>query len=209
MHVNYERPPIVEALIDIQIEPQAGSDILEVDKRLTELLPDYPHKKKTESVKGRFDVDQEPTASVEKSRVGSVFLSTDKKQILQVQLDRFTFSRLAPYRAWEDLKSEANRLWDIFQSVNSSKRIGRVAVRYINRLDFPSGTVEFSDYLKTHPSISTEAPDMASGFFMRLELPQPDINASVVLILTSVPIPAGPVSMILDLDVFTVVDQPG
>jgi uncharacterized protein (TIGR04255 family) len=44
---------------------------------------------------------------------GFKFTSLNKQQILQAQIDGFTFSTLAPYDRWELFRDEARRLWEL------------------------------------------------------------------------------------------------
>jgi len=49
---------------------------------------------------GIFSAGDRIGATAQQDIVGSVFFSVDRKQIVQLRCDGFTFSRLAPYDNW-------------------------------------------------------------------------------------------------------------
>jgi uncharacterized protein (TIGR04255 family) len=117
--------------------------------------------------------------------------------------------RLAPYESWESFRDEARRLWDIYYRVARPRKVVRVAVRYINRLDLPLPVLEMKDYLRTSPEVSPDLPQRLAGFFMQLIIPQEDIKATLPLRETTGEPPAPDVaSVILDVDVFRTDDLP-
>jgi len=146
---------------------------------------------------------------LDRSHAGVVYRSIDGKQVFRALRDRFILSRLAPYGTWQDLKTEAERLWEIYKMAIPVARIGRVAVRYINRIDFHQSTVEFKDFLNTYPEITASVPDNVTNFFMRIEIPQPDIESFVVLVESALPpCEEGKASMIVDIDAYKIQDPP-
>ena len=78
-------------------------------------------------------------------------------------MDGFTFSRLKPYETWENLRDEAYRLWQKYREITSPEII-RVALRYINKLEFPLPIKNFSDYLTAAPIVPAELPQGVSSF---------------------------------------------
>ena len=208
--VKYEKAPIVEAVIEVQVEAEPAMDIATMRQKLEPVVSvEYPQIAESDHVHGHFTIQSAsgPNSRIETSRVGYDFVSRDGKRIFRAHKNRFSFSRLGPYGTWADLKTEAQRLWEIYLTAVPMSRITRVGVRYINKLDFPPGELQFHDYLNTYPQVSGKAPDLVNGFFMRLELPQRDIDSFAVFILASAPSESGNVSMVLDIDVFKQADQ--
>ena len=203
MAIRYERAPIVEAIIEIQVPSDHGVGVERIDEALSPLLnSDYPKKSATSSFQGQLRVFPNPGSSFETAKIGFDFRSQDGKQVFMAHTGRFAFSRLAPYGTWNDVKAEAQRLWTLYRSIIPVEKASRLAVRYVNKIDFPAAKLEFHEYLKTYPHVTTGAPDLVTNFFMRLEIPQPDIAASTILVLASAPGQHEDVSMILDIDVF-------
>jgi len=200
---HYERAPISEALIDIRIAPSAEVGL---DQLAAVGIGEggYPTRRDAFIFQAHVTGGQHVSASAAQQPIGHLFVSSDERQVFQVRLNGFTFSRLAPYESWSQLRDEARRLWSNYRKVLASATVSRVAVRYINRLDVPFATVELRDYLNTVPEVSPGLPHSAlQGYFMQLQIPQPDIEGMLVINETLVP-PLQPneVSVILDIDLF-------
>ncbi len=210
-HQHYTKPSITEALIDLRVELPADVALASLREMHRSFELDYPTVEEMFVGQAKFQGHPSPTASASQSNVGYRFSSTDQKRILQVRLDGFTFSQLEPYETWEVLRDEAKRLWNIYRSTTQPKIIRRVAVRYINRLDLPltSGSLDFKDYLQTAPEISPHLPQGLSDYFMQLQIPQQDLQASLVLNEATLPqAQSDIISVLLDIDLFSEVEFP-
>jgi len=53
--------------------------------------------------------------------MGFIFTSADDKQPFQVHLNGFTTNRLGSYPAWNAVRDEARRLWNVYRERNSFK----------------------------------------------------------------------------------------
>lgn len=200
---SYPRAPITEALIDIRVtlpERITVADLARVD------IGDdvgYPQRRNQFAGEAHIAIGEQLGASTRQTHVGYAFVSSDERQIVQVRLDGFTFSRLAPYDRWETFREEAHRLWTLYRSVAEPVGIIRVAVRYINRLDLPLPMEDLTDYLRTVPEVSSDLPQGLGSYLMQLEIPQEDMGASVLLneaLLQSPDIDTA--SVLLDIDLF-------
>lgn len=72
----------------------------------------------------------------EKGTVGYRFWSQTGEEIMQFQLNGFTFSRLKPYTDWQQVRDRFLEGWEHYRRTASPERVTRIAVRYINRIDF-------------------------------------------------------------------------
>lgn len=203
MAIQYENAPITEALIDIRVELPSGVTLNTLEAIHDEVKDRYPGKKKRVYVQGQFSVGDEIGAVAKQTLMGFALATESGKQIFQVRLDGFTFSRLRPYGNWGKLRDEGRRLWEIYRRAVSPLKITRVAVRYINQIDIPLRAIDYKDYFRTTPEVSPVLPQGLSGFFMQLQLPQADFGGVLILTQTAVPPPSQDMnSVILDLDVF-------
>jgi uncharacterized protein (TIGR04255 family) len=135
--------------------------------------------------------------------MGYVFLSPDKKQLFQAKRTGFTFNRLAPYPGWDAFFTEAKRLWEEYRKVARPRGYKRIALRYIDRFDFPLSTVQLETYFRTYPEVSRELPQLIAGFFFQLNLPIDEIQAVAAITQTMVePTTPGHSSVILDIDLY-------
>jgi uncharacterized protein (TIGR04255 family) len=200
---HYSRAPITEALIDIRatVPPDVTIEDLRLAHR--EIEADYPKMARRVDFHGVFSAGDRIGASAQQDIIGSVFFSKDQKHVAQLRRDGFTFSRLAPYDNWENLRDEARRLWNLYRSVAKPSRISQVALRYINQINIPLPMRDFRDYLRTYPEVSTDLPQALAAFFMQTQIPQKDIGGGLILTQAIVPPPDDKTSsVVLDIDVF-------
>jgi uncharacterized protein (TIGR04255 family) len=203
---HYEHAPITEAVIELQCELPSDTQNADLLMVCDQIKSDYPKKSDQHEAQVVVDTLVGNTRSTQKL-IGYRLLSHDERQIVQIRLNAFAFSRLAPYERWETMRAEAFRLWKVYRAALSPTRITRVGVRYINRVDVPSNNplegIDLDQYFETAPRIAAALPQRMTNFFMRLQIPIDGTGASAILTETAVPSPAvGQVSTILDIDTF-------
>lgn len=199
-NINYPNPPITEAIIDIQVDSQPQITIDDLQNVRDER---YRTVRRRFVYEGELRGGAEVSASATQKHIGFICFTEDEKQAFQARLDGFTFSRLSPYADWSSLRDEAKRLWNIYKTALGVKGVNRIAVRYINRLNLPLPLEDFKEYLLTTPEIGPATSQGLSGFLMRLEAPQLDIDAMLILHEALIPPPSDEmVSILLDIDLF-------
>jgi len=204
------RAPITEALIDFQVRPGKGTD-LEAVRALATLVGDYEQKGPILQLQTTWAVTKEEGARnrSQSQELGVRLHSPDEKYVLQVRTSGFTLSRLEPYETWENLVGEARRLWAIYLGRLQPEAIVRVATRFINQLKLPMKPGEqFQEYLTKPPDIPEELPQGVLGFMQRMVIlhPQLDARANLIQLLQEGMAPADYVPVILDIDVYKLVN---
>lgn len=177
---HYSRAPITEALIDIRVLAADSITLQDLQKLSTMLESNYPQRQ--DMFMGQVEIGPSSDGTATTVHIGYIFRELNGRHVVQARLDGFTFSRLAPYESWTPFRDEAKRVWEIYRSVVKPKVVTRVAVRYINRLDLPLPIMELTDYIVNSPDVPPGIPFGAlSGFFMQLQIPQPDIDSMLVI----------------------------
>ncbi|MBZ8181379.1 TIGR04255 family protein [Oscillatoria salina] len=136
---------------------------------------------------------------------GFLFISNDKKRFLEVGLNGFTFSRIAPYTNWSDFYSEAFELWNQYIHITKSGEITRLGLRYINRIKIPfEPPVNLGDYLRIIPEIPNDVSVVLSEYFMKLVLFDTNYPKSQAILTQAVEEgnEKDIIPLILDIDVF-------
>lgn len=202
-HLN--SAPITEALIDIRAKLPADIDLSKLSSAHDLLANEYPKKRERRVWEARFEVkDGKPSHTGEDKGVdGYLYVSSDDKQVAQVRLDGFTFSRLRPYETWERLQAETRRLWQVYLDVALPESVTRVALRYINRIELPLPMKDFSDYLTAPPVVPENLPQAVSSFLTRVIVHEQSIGAAATITQALEPrVDRDICSIILDIDVF-------
>ena len=206
---HYSRAPITEAVIDLRVELLPEATLAEFSNMYDCIEANYPKCENLLVFEGQMMVGASVGATAIQTQIGYTYSSADGKQIVQARRDGFAFSRLAPYENWETFQAEAKRLWATYQSVIHPKLVNRLAVRYVNRLDLPLPLHDLKEYLQTVPEVAPGPFQALSGYFMQLQIPQPDIAASLVLNQAIIPPPTPDVvAILLDLDLFQDISSP-
>ena len=200
---HYSKAPITEALIDIQVQLPPSVNLGTLNGLFDEVKERYPRKRDRVYFQSQFVAGEAAASTSQHAVMGYSFHSQDERQVFQARLDGFTFSRLKPYESWRHLKAEAKKLWQLYRRTTEPVEITRVAVRVINQIDVPLPMVDFKDYLRIVPDVSSDLPQALSGMFMQLQFPQEDFQGLLVLRQAMTPPPSPEfVSIILDIDVF-------
>jgi uncharacterized protein (TIGR04255 family) len=205
---RYSRPPIVEAILDVQVEVPERIKLDDLVKCQKALRKDYPDRKSTQHIAARFSFGPIVSAATMSRPVGHAFESVDKKQVFQVKREGFTFNRLSPYSGWSAFFEEAKRLWAEYARVAKPRRINRVALRYINRFDFPDKFVELTRYFRTGPQIAPELPQTMGLFFFQVFLPLPELASTVSITQAAVNPESENASILLDIDLYRTENLP-
>jgi uncharacterized protein (TIGR04255 family) len=200
---QYSKAPITEAVIDIQTQAPSETKPDIFDALAKAEVKNYPLK--SGILQGSIQLQVGPGAqgSLSSQKFLGVRISgPDQKQLIQLRVNGFTFSRLHPYQGWHNFQPEAQRLWNLYRESIKPERINRVAVRFINRLDLPIDTNNLDNYVTMLPKVASGLGDRIEGFFMQLKLPQPELKAMLVLTEAKAEGPADKLSILLDIDIF-------
>lgn len=202
--------PIVEALIDIQVNPRDGILLRDIEEAFGS--PDFGYYLKAPILEQSFafslGVDGQSLPSTgSPATVGLRLHSQDEKYVLQVRPERMTLSRLPPYENWGNLEAETRRLWSIFAQRLFPDAVVRVAARYINNLRLPMRPGEsFQKYLNKLVDVPDGSPQAVETFVQRFQLFDQGNDARVVLTISMNGLDLdGVAPVVLDVDAFKVV----
>jgi uncharacterized protein (TIGR04255 family) len=200
--------PITEAIIDLRAELPSEislSDLARfqsgIEDRFSERTERRPFKTRIE-IQG--DVPKIHTSSPKAD--GYLFTSSSEQLIAQARLDGFTLSRLQPYHSGDKLIEEARDLWHRYLQVARPRKVTRLAVRNVNRIEMEAGS-PLERYVLTVPEIARSLPQILEGFFLRLLLPDASgAHAIVTETFGEIRPETLVIPLILDIDAFREVD---
>ena len=199
---TYRNPPVVEALVDIQVTapdwPAAATGLK------TLLASDqYPDTQEIHAGSVAFDVTSGANVGTTTELEGYRFISGDKRTVVQARRHGLAVSALEPYPGWEALRDETARLWARYRALVGPSLITRLGIRYVNRLVLPFKGVQLREFLQVFPAIGEVLPNRIGNFLLRVEiLPPNDPNVRLIVTEGRELNPANDrVSIVLDLDV--------
>ena len=201
---HYAHAPVVETVVEIVAESKQGHNISQL-KALGAKEPVYSEVRETHEFGAAVELKAGGKASSEGHQrlIGYQFVDSAGARIFSARVDRFSFSKLQPYTEWESVRDEALRLWHRYANAAKVKKVTRLGVRYINRLDLPGPLIELKEWLLTGPEVAAGMPQQVAAFAMQLMLPQPDLQGTMAAVRIAVVDPPNPktVSVVLDIDV--------
>lgn len=207
------RAPIVEAVIDIRARATFAWNESYVRSFVESKIPDYRYLDSQQEFQAEINVAPggRPDQMLRDLGLKGVrFRSSDQKYIAQFNRDGFVLSRLEPYTKWVELSNEANRLRLVFQGLANPTGVLRLGLRFINRIMLPVGELRFEEYIVQAPKLPYNLELPFHGFMHQDILAAPGYPYAIKLIRTILPSTVhqrGGLSIILDIDVFTVPDS--
>jgi uncharacterized protein (TIGR04255 family) len=169
--------PVVEALIDIQVELESPPSI----EKLKSLIPQtihstFPHCEERkvfeagfgQTAKGKFHQN-----FTDLGIVGYLLRDSENKKVVQVRLDGFGFSHLQPYSDFESFQNETKVLWSQYKEFAKVGTVTRVALLFINIIDLEKEASTLGDFekvLKTLPKKPLNTDAEAYSFYSQYQL---------------------------------------
>ena len=205
---KYPRAPIVEALVDIHVEAPSAPDIAALALVMAGEKERYPRQDNLVTASISVNPAAGVATSAAQQLIGFRYVAPTPT-VVQVRANGFAFSRLAPYPAdgWEEWVPEAKRLWQRYVEATNVRRVVRLAVRYINKIDIPcpaGEAIEPEEYFATFPRIAEGIGNMTT-FLMRTELEVAGLEEGGVNLTQGIlEEPGNPetIPVLLDIDVF-------
>lgn len=190
MSVRLEHPPIVEAVVDIDCDLPPGFNPGAMEALKSNAFGDgYPDRRQQlfQEHLLALEPDQPPALSARTGLQAVQYASGDGRQLVQIRKQGFSFNRLAPYTSLDDLLPEIERSWRTFAELTGPLKIGRIGLRYINRICLPlsEGQVLLEDFLKVSPRLPEEANLTFTGFLRQHAAIETETGNEVTLMLAS------------------------
>ncbi len=212
---RYRNPPVAEAIA--RLHWSAGRPWkMTTPGQLYDAVKDlYPSEPEVRSImEAQLQSPQGTPGSLE-LRSGPqqlVFSVEGGGRLLMVGPNDISVHGLPPYEGWESLEK---RLFDAFERVESillphDKTVSSVGLRYINRIDLPSPTVDFADWLTISFTLPASFPQQMVAFLDRVEVVYPDEPVKLSFTWASAESSSPDVSsFVLDFDLTTTEDAVG
>lgn len=202
------KAPVKEAIVDIRIAPTSQIDPAKLHALHKLFVAEYPDAQARNKIAGVFSFAAKPgeksAAEIKDDGIdGYVFRSADKLNIVQMRLDGFSYSRLAPYTKWSEIQAEASRLWDIYAKAAGTFAVTRVAMRYINLLPIEGSLNDLNKFIEKPPVMPAALESKLFGYLEQNFLNDTHDGFQAILIqAVQPPVPPTAFEYILDIDVF-------
>lgn len=199
-HRSYTAPPITDAIIEIafaeELPAHLHAKVAKQVRRNYEMIVD----RRDVVAKVDFGVEQ---ADFSKTEAFEELRNRDQTDYLALKAKSLVWQRLAPYDGWTAFIDRVRADLTAHNDVVGPRKIERIGMRYINRLDVPhgrEGLTWYEDYL----TINISLPDVWPGiinYAWRVEklFPEQSIVAVIQSFIVAPEVPETG-AFILDID---------
>lgn len=203
---SYKRPPILEAVIDVQFKTALKNVVFnKFCKKLAKKYPVVNEVYRDIGIVVEISKDVTKAHALDNRTTGSRFESHDSEWVIILYPKQFSFIRLAPYIGWDKFLDEFKAFWKIFKQVSDSKALSRLAVRYVNRIDIPLdkgvNSINIADYLNV--GVNTPEDIIIDGYETVFKVNVDESYSAIVRTATDTQAIPKTAALLLDVDLFT------
>ena len=205
------KAPIIEAVIDIQVDARAGATFEALDAAFAD-APTFGYQREGGVMAGRFGFGLSATGdapvphAISTETIGLRLRSSTEPFVALVRTNGLTVSRLPPYKDWDDLEKEAQRIWALYVGRWAPSKVTRIATRYINNLNLLARHGQsYGDFIEVLTELPPSLPQMINGFLQQFQIAGEKDEGSVNLALAwdgRADQESGRIPVILDIDAF-------
>jgi uncharacterized protein (TIGR04255 family) len=225
---KYRKPPIEEAVCDLQFAPGTEWDPTMPGRIYERLKGTYNEKPRQQQVVEAqlqgASAEGSPSVSLQhrfgKTRVQ--LLAEKGTRIVGIGPEQLSVHMLRPYTEWEDFRPRIWEALNAYREVAEPEAIARVGLRYINRITLEGKSPDLSRYFTIPPRFPEVDPATRMlAFFNRkeveyldrpirvvvtfadIESPTPDdssylLDIDIIWIAADAPIPLGEINVIME-----------
>ncbi len=168
-HFKLTAAPIVEAVVDIECDMPPKFDLSALEAAARDAYREqYPlfQTQFLEEHQIQQRPDGPPLHSLKRGIQAFQFRQEDKRQIVQLRTQGFSFNRLKPYTILDDYLDEIERTWRLFVGLTKPVQVRAIRLRYINRILLPlqDDVLEFKDFIRVSPQLPDQSNLTFVGF---------------------------------------------
>jgi len=197
---QYRFPPITEAVVEFRFASPISRD--EQDQISSKSAKYYPNLSEISNRHFHIEVDK-GTAEVTETTTNLRRTNADENEIFLITPQSFNISQLPLYEGWVAFRQRFQRDWEIAKSILGYRKLERLGIRFINRLDFPfeDDLVHPAKYLNVYINHPTQYGVMQSSAIQTRYFVE-DLNANMTIQSATVesPLPKH-LGILLDIDI--------
>ncbi|MDP2936786.1 MAG: TIGR04255 family protein [Dehalococcoidia bacterium] len=200
MSRKYGNPPITEAVCEFRFAPSTPWDLTIPGLVYEEVRGTFPKKRQATTLEARMSAGPEGLEHHIATTPGMQFVREDEKALLQVGKDLLSAHHLKPYPTWQEFLPLVRHGFDAYCKVARPQGVGRIGLRYINRVEIKAERVKMEDYFEFHPTVGPQLPQNLDEFSITIQIPFENGRDRTRLQLGSVKGEPNTVTAILDID---------
>jgi uncharacterized protein (TIGR04255 family) len=205
---RYKNPPIVEALCELQFEPDSPWDLTIPGLVYEKVRDTFPKRRQAKQLEVDVAAGPEGVGQQVRTVDRMQFLREDEKALVQVGPHLLAVNHLKPYPSWQEFSPLIKKGLQAYCNVVGPSSIHRVELRYINRIEVAGQRIELADYFEFRPFVGSNLSQGHGPFIVGIQVPYEESRDILKLVLTSASVETpDTAAVVLDLDYFLV--KPG
>lgn len=173
--MKFRNPPIVEAICEFRFSQDTKFDPTIPGLLYEKLNREFPIKE------SKFDQEIEIKADekgvrhwLKNPNLLAVFLSDDRKSLIQVGTNKLSIHHLKPYPGWEYFRPKIQMAFDAYNSIATIKGIDRIALVYIDKIEIPGNKINLKKYFNFMPFLGEGFTVPYTDFIVGCDFPYND-----------------------------------
>lgn len=209
MTKNYKKPPIIEALCEFQFTPDSAWDLTMPGLMYDKVHEIFPTKRQAQQIDIELIAGPQGLLHTVCPTYRMQFFRQDEKALIQVGQHLLSVNHLKPYPSWPQFVPLIRTGFETYQDVAHPKGIQRIGLRYINRVELQSESLELSDYFEFYPMVGPKLnKETYTAFLAGIQIPYEDARDILKIELANA-IVTSPDALALTLDIDYFLAQPG
>ena len=179
---HFEKPPIILSILQFRYKTIEDFSSEKFKTKGVLIKSDYPEIRERYIQQIHF-TGNKPDGSThisldDKKIDGIQFISKDKKKILVIGEDRFSYEMHGNYPGWETFSDEAGKHWEQFRNELGDIQLTGLSLRYINRINLPGDFNDISEYFTTFIQ-SSSGKHMINNFQLKYTSNEPENHLTI------------------------------
>lgn len=204
---SFPNPTIIEALCELHFTSKDNTSSETWDGKwfgrlLKELGPEYDMEPKVgERIQIQSSFGQAKVSRQAVPMEHMIYRSKDGSHLFQMSPWKLTINEIK-YKNWDTFIYHIQQGWDCLSKIVDSAGLGRIGMRYINKIPRNNDKETVGDWIKDTGLVPKRILDQTKNFFYRSELEE-KTNTKLILTIAE-DISSKPTSLIFDIDIVAV-----
>jgi uncharacterized protein (TIGR04255 family) len=197
----YRHPPLIEALCEFRFDPGSPWDVTIFGHYYDRIRDEFSNKRQVPQVEMSLGRRQGGmTREIREAGLRMQFVRPDSSAMVQLASHLLVVNKLPPYESWGVFKELILARVADYEEVVGQVPLKQIALRYINRFDFPAAGFTVGKALGSSEFLPARLREAGAPFFLRLEMPQNEQERQLLTLGTIEAESAESVPVLLDLE---------
>lgn len=188
---RYRNPPIQEVICEIGLDGRTAWDLAVPGLLYERLRDEFPQRERRRVQEVELAQSPGGSALTVKDSERAVFLSSDRRRLVQVGERLLAVNQLSPYGGWEAFKKSVDIAYNALRDVVEIKGIRVLTARYIDKIEISAPSLLVEDYFRFRPYLEGlhegEPLDNWQAFIVGIQTPLDDGRDALRIQLGTVP----------------------